>query len=248
MGGIGMNKHIMSVVRLHFVNRRTTIVVPWMIMAFIFLINLAIWAIIAAATTGQDRTDATSGTQYSGASFFIFIYMLVVAIQAVNITFPFALGYGVTRRDFYLGTSVSFVILSVFYGAALTVLSFIEQATHGWGLGGHMFTAIYFGEGPWFQRFFVFTLGMLFLLFVGAAAATVFVRWRANGLLVLGAIIVVILVGVVGLITLTGSWPAVGSWLAAAGPVGIVAWSLVPTVVAAGVGFLVLCRATPRTA
>jgi hypothetical protein len=243
-----MNSHILRVARLHFVNKRTTIVVPWLVLAFIFLVNLTIWAIIVASTSGQDRADATNGTQFSGGSFYIFVYMLVVAIQAVNITFPFALGYGVTRRDFYLGTSLAFLVISVVYGAALTILSFIEQATHGWGLGGHLFTAVYFGNGPWFERFFVFTVGMLFFVFVGVAASTVFVRWRANGLVVLAAIIVVIVVGVIGLITLTNSWPGVGSWFAHAGSVGIVAWSLVPTVIAAVAGFLVLRRATPRSA
>lgn len=74
--------------------------------------------------------------------------MMVVAIQVLNLTFPFALGYGVARRDFYLGTTLSFVMLSVGYGALLTVLGYIEEATGGWGLGGKLFTAIYFSDGP----------------------------------------------------------------------------------------------------
>ncbi len=243
-----MSTHILRVARLHFVNKWTTIGVPWLVLTFIFVVNLALWAIIAASTSGKDLADFSNGLQYSGSSFYIFVYMLIVAIQAVTRTFPFALGYGVTRRDFYLGTSLAFAMLSVFYGAALTVLSFIEQATHGWGFGGHMFTAIYFGHGPWFQRFFVFTVGMLFFFFVGAAASTVYVRWRANGLLVLGGVFALVVVAAIGLITLSQSWPAVGSWLASAGPVGIVAWLLVPTVVAAIAGFFVLRRATPRPA
>jgi hypothetical protein len=243
-----MNNHILRVVRLHFVNKWTTIGLPWLIMAFIFVVNLAIWLIIAGSTSGKDRSDALTGTQYGGAAFYIFVYMLVVAIQAVNITFPFALGYGVTRRDFSLGTALTFVILSVLYGVGLTILSFVEQATHGWGVGGHMFTAVYFGSGPWYERLFVFTVGMLFVFFIGSVAATVFVRWKANGLVALAAIIIVIAVIAVGIITLSQSWPAVGHALASAGSVGIVAWLLVPTIIAGFAGYAVLSRATPRGA
>ncbi|WP_369960707.1 hypothetical protein [Leifsonia sp. EB34] len=49
------------------------------------------------------------------------------------------------------------------------------------------------------------------------------------------------------LITLTGSWPAVGAWFVANEPVGVTAWLLIPTALAALAGFAVLRRATPRT-
>jgi hypothetical protein len=238
--------HIWRVVRLHFVNKWTTIGVPWLIMAFIFVINLAIWAVILGSVSASDRADVQSGMGFSGATFYIFVYMLVVAVQAVNLTFPFALGFGITRREFYLGTVVAFAILSLFYGVCLTILSYLEEATHGWGLGGHLFTAVYFGNGTWFERLFVFTVGMLFFFFIGAIAATVFVRWKANGLLVAGGILVVVILAVVTGVTLTGSWPNVGGAFVAAGPIGVVAWLLVPTALAAVAGYFVLRRATPR--
>ena len=46
---------------------------------------------------------------------------------------------------------------------------------------------------------------------------------------------------------LHGSWPAVGEWFAAMGPIGVVAWLLVPTALAAVAGYFILRRATPKS-
>lgn len=238
---------ILAVFRLHFVNPSTVVVVPWLIMLFIFLVNYAIWWLIFANTpNASDRADATEGLNWSGASFYIFVYLMVVAVQAINFTFPFAQGYGVTRRDFYLGTSLAFVTLSAGYAVALTVLSFIEEATGGWGLGGHMFTAVYFGTGPWYIRLLTFFTILAFFFFVGAAIAAVYVRWRTHGMLLFFGLLVLLLVGAAALATATSSWPAVGEWFVANGATGVILWSLVPTVLAAVAGYFVLRRATPR--
>ena len=238
---------ILAVVRLHFVNPATTIVIPWMILGFIFLVNLAIWAIIFSAVSGEeDRANAQEGLNWSGASFYIFVYMTIVAIQAINLTFPFAQGYSVTRRDFYLGTVIAFVLLSAMYAAGLTVLSLIEDATDGWGLGGHMFTSVYFGVGDWYVRFGLFFTIFAFFFFLGAAFAAVYVRWRAVGMIALWAAITLGIVAIIALVTFTDSWPAVGTWFVDTGVNGVIAWTLVPTVVAAFAAYVVLRRATPR--
>jgi hypothetical protein len=238
---------ILNVVRLHLVNKMTTIYVPWMIMAFIFLVNYAIWWILLANLDPADMADASEGIQFSGASAYIFVYMLVVAVQAINLTFPFAQGYSVTRRDFYLGSALTFMILSAGYSIVMTLLGLIECATNGWGIGGSMFATVYFGSGDnVLESFYITFLLFLFFFFVGTATATVYVRWRANGMLVFFACLVLVILGLVALATFTGSWPAVGAWFVASGAVGVVTWMLVPTALAALVGFLILRRATPR--
>ena len=137
---------VLAVTRLHLVNRLSAFGVPWMILGFIFIVNLAIWWIIFASVTDEaDRADARDGLAYSGALFYIFVYMLVLGIQAVAFTFPFALGFSVTRRDFWLGSALTFIALSAAYSAGLTILATIEVATDGWGLGGTMFASYYFG-------------------------------------------------------------------------------------------------------
>ena len=239
-------QRIGRVVRLHFTNLWTTITLPWIILGVIFAANLAIWMLIYfAQTDAGDRADVGKGMQYSGSSFYIFVYMLVVAIQAINITFPFALGYGVTRRDYYLGTAVQFVILSAIYSIGLTLLGIIERLTNGWGIGGRMFTAVYFGDN-WLQNLYIFFVGMLFFFFVGSAFGAVFVRWKGTGLTFLFIGLAALAIGVLALVGLTNSWAAVGGFFATAGLVGSLSWSLVLTAIAGVSAFFVLRRATPR--
>ncbi|MDI2097634.1 hypothetical protein [Ruicaihuangia caeni] len=239
-------QRIWNVVRLHFVNIGTTIAVPSMIMGLIFLANLAIWAIIRASLAPGDRTNFSEGMQWSGSTFYIFVYMLVVAVQAISATFPFALGLSTTRRDYYLGTAASFILLSAGYAVALTLLSLLEEATNGWGLGGRMFVTNYFSDGPVLERFFVFFAVMLFFFFVGSIFASVWMRWRAYGVIVLGVLLAALLLGAMLLIGVTGSWGAVGDWLVSNRALGVAWWSLLPTALSAVAGFFLLRRVTPR--
>jgi hypothetical protein len=239
-------QRIGRIVRLHFANPWGTIVLPWIILGTIFGANLAIWLIVYWSVQGTaSRGDVADGMQYSGSSFYIFIYMLVVAIQAINVTFPFALGYGVTRRDYYLGTALTFVLLSFFYSAGITVLSIIEEVTNGWGVGGRMFSAVYFGDS-WPVRFYIFFVGLLFFFFVGALFGSIFVRWKATGMVALFVGIGLVGVGIVALLIATRGWSAVGGFFASAGLVGSISLSLVTTALAGTAGFFVLRRATPR--
>jgi magnesium-transporting ATPase (P-type) len=237
--------HIAAVVRLHFANPRSTIVVPWAILGAIFVMTLAVLAIVRANLAESDRADLSEGFNYSGSSFYIFVYMMIVAIQAISVTFQFALGFGVTRRNYYLGTAATFVILAAGYAVAFTVIAFIEQATNGWGFGANMFTAAYFGDGPWWQRSLVFFVGLLYFFFTGAVFAAVWVRWKGLGVTIAIGLVAVLLVGAFALIALTSSGPVVTGWLGTNGIFGSVMWSLVPTSVSGILAYLLLLRATP---
>jgi hypothetical protein len=237
---------ITSVARLHLANPWTAIILPWMIMGFIFIGNLAIWAIILGAASPEDRADIREGLGYSGSTTYFFVYIMVLAVQAIAVTFPFALGYGVTRRDYYLGTALVFTVLSAMFSIGLTILAAIEDATGGWGMGGRLFTTFYFGE-DWLQRLFIFFVTFLFFFFVGMSAASIWVRWKANGLVAYFVGLAIIVIGGGALLTFTNSWGAFGQFFATAGLVGSFAWSLVITVIAAVGGYLVLRRATPKS-
>lgn len=238
---------IWSVVRLNWINRWTVLYIPAMILGFIFLINVLIWWIVFLSTSPDELASALAGTEYSGASTYIFVYLMVVAIQAVNATFAYALGMSVSRREFFLGTAAALVLLTATWGGILTVLSFLEEWTNGWGFGGHLFTAVYFGSGAVWERFFTFGAGFLFFAFTGILWGTIYLRWRAYGLYVAGAVSAILVIGVLALVGLTDSWVLVGEWFVAAGPTGVVACLLVPTAVNVVIGYLLLTRSTPKT-
>lgn len=241
-----MNR-IWNVVRLHNVNPWSYVGRPWMILGIIFVVMYAIWQLLSFALDGQDRIDAIDGMTYNGAILSIFIYMMVVAIQSINLTFPFALGFSITRRDFYLGTSLLFLLLSAGNAILMTILATLETATGGWGLGGRLFTSFWFGDGPWYVHLMVFFLLQLFFFFVGAAIATIYMRWKINGMITFWAALLLFLVGLAALATYTNSWGAVGAWFMTNGTTGVIAWTIVPTALAALCGFFVLRRATPKS-
>jgi hypothetical protein len=248
------SSRIVAVTRLHFVNRFGVFVLPNLIMLLVLSINVLIWwALYVAAATDKARIGISESLQYSGAGFYIFVYMMVFAVQSIAITFPFAQGYGVTRRNYWAGTALSYVLLSVGYAAALTLLGWIEELTHGWGFGGHMFTAVYYGDGPWYARFVVFFALMLVAFFTGSMFASVYIRWRATGLI--GAFLIL------GVLAAAGTALAIathaGSWLFdvafttsvtadATTHAFRVVWLIVFAAISAGIGFLVLRRTTPR--
>lgn len=234
-----------SVIRLHFANPATLVVVPLIVMAAILAVNVAIWVIVdIASATPKDRADAVQGFSYSGSTAYVFAYMLVVAVIAMNATFRFAQGFGATRRDYYLGTIAVFGLLSVGYTALLIVLGLIERATGGWWLGGRMFTPVYLGD-TWGVRIVVVLCLFLLCFFVGSAFGAVFVRWRRTGLMIAFGIVLAVLVTAALVIALLGAVGAVFTWIGANAPLGLALWSLVPTAVAAVVGFAVLRRTTP---
>ncbi len=118
-------RRLWNVIRLHLANPFTILGTPLLIMGLIFVVNWVIWLLVRMNTPDNPQSveDVSIGFQYSGASLWAFVYMMVVAIMAMNLTFSFALGFGSTRRDFSLGTGVTFVGLSAFYALLYTGLA-----------------------------------------------------------------------------------------------------------------------------
>lgn len=237
---------IWNVVRLHLVNRMTYLWLPWIILGSAFAVSLSIWAIMRSVGV-TDGVDGTSNTpQISGALLSILVYLMVAAVMAINLTFPFALGFSVTRRDFYAGTALTFVLISAANAVPLTVLAAIEQATDGWGLRGLLFTAPWVGGGNAAEHWIgFFTLQLLFC-FVGAAIATIYMRWRVNGMVVFWIVGSLALVGAFAFVVYTNSWAAIGTWFVTTGTTGAAVWSLLVTALAGLAGFAILRRATPK--
>jgi len=234
---------VWRIVRLHYANRSNSIIVPLGVAAAIFAVYLIVQGIVVY-TVGP---SAEHTQEYSTSLIYFLPYQVVFAVQAMNLTFSFALGLSSTRRDFSYGTWLMFLIQSGSFAVIFTVLSYLEQWTHGWGIGAQIFQTFIFGTGNVGDRLLTFFAGILVMQCVGSVYGAVFVRWRLNGMYVIGAAMVLVLLGAVALITFTNSWLAVGHWFAAVGPTGFAAWLLVPAAVFAVIGLLALRRATPKS-
>ena len=145
------------------------------------------------------------------------------------------------------GTVVAFALQGLLFTAVYTLLSYIEDWTQGYGMNAHMFSNVYMGSGPLWERVFTTFGAFMFCFALGALAGSVFVRWRATGLYALGGVVALLTVGFIAVSTLTDSWPAVGGWFVEMRTVGVVAWLLIPMLVSAVIGYFVLRKAPSRT-
>lgn len=243
-------RRLANVARLHLANPFALIVTPLLVLGVIFVANVVIWALIRFASPDDPESVAavSQGLQYSGASLWTFVYMMVVAIQAMNLSFPFALGFGSTRRDFALGTAVTFVGMSAAWAVLYTAFAIIENATNGWGLGGVLFDSFFFGiDVSWGERLFNVFAAFVFFFAIGSMFGAIYVRYRGRGLILFFLALALVTVGLVALITLASGWPAIGKFFVTVGFAGGYALSLAVSLVAGTTGHLILRRATPRS-
>ena len=238
-------QEIWRIVRLHAVNPWVFFGIPWIILGGAWAVTMIIVLIIDAGTGGNATPEDLEGMRYSWAVLSPQWYLVVAGVQAVGLTFSFALGFGSTRRDFWLGTSIMFVLVSTMYAVAIATLVQVEIATNGWGISAHMFDALWYGQN-WFLDFYSsFALQML-VLFIGASITTVYMRWRMRGMLILTFGSIAVVLAAVALITLSQSWPAVFTWFGSLGTVGAFSLVLALSAIFAVLGYLVIRRATPR--
>jgi hypothetical protein len=199
-----MNR-ILSAARLQLAHPLVVLGVPWLIVASSFAINLAIWGL---ADIGR-QPDAT----YTGGLASLYITVVVVFSQTMTQMFPFAMGLSLSRRTYYLGTATAALVQSVAFGAALTVLDAVEDATDGWGVGLQFWAGGGLDVGNPLLQLVVFTVPMLAACFLGMGIGVVFKRWGAPGLYVL-TIGTLLLGGALAvLVTWRAGWSELWSWL-----------------------------------
>ena len=193
-------KTLVNVARYHLVDRITYVALPWGILAFSFLINLAIAAMAPAQASGM----------YTGGLISIYIFLLVCGVLSMTRELPFGLMLGVSRRGNYLGTALLVLALGIVYGLALTLLQALERASGGWGFSLHYFRVPWIMDGPWYQTWVTsFVLLVLFFLY-GMWYGLVFRRWGIVGLGTFVVAQMLVALAVVAVVTLTHNWPAFG--------------------------------------
>ncbi len=231
---------VWRIVRLHAVSPTVFFGIPWMILAGAWVVSMLIGFILVL------NNEPSAGMSYSWAVVAPQWYLVVVGVQAVAFTFPFALGFGATRRDFWLGTCAMFVLVSLEMAVAIATLVKLEIVTGGWGIGAHMFDALWYGEHGWLTDFYATFCLQLLVLFIGAAATTVYMRWRNRGMLVLTGGAAAAVVIVIAAVTFSNSWALLLSWFAGLSVAGAFTLVLIPALLCAGSGYLVIRRATTR--
>lgn len=156
---------------------RLTLAEPLGVLVIAVAINLSIFAV----TGGQVRFGTGS------AALILTVLLLGLPLsnlQRMTMYLPFALSFGVTRRAFYAATLLFCVAQSVFFGLVVTVGSWVQDVTNGWGAGLNFWPSIgdpFVGWPLVSALFLVLAAGGMF---IGAVHARW--SWLGVGLVVLG--------------------------------------------------------------
>lgn len=217
---------LMKVIKMNFSNPWLSLTVP--LMALLVILGLAFLANLIF----QGGSD---GQVYFSPEFFLVIMLLVIANQTINQNFSLALSYGISRRDFYLGSLIGFVLLAGFYALVTSLMGLLAQPNFLIGVGDPIFDA--FGLVFW---------ALLISQLVGASLTTLYLRWRKVGMSVFFISLGVIVVAAPFVITGLGLWDDLGAMLGADvghlwGQLGAAAFSLTLAVI----GYFLIHRASP---
>ena len=227
--------NLVKVARLHLVDRFSYTWMVWGLMAFIFAINVAIFAVIPLTQPNGD---------FTGALISIYIFMAVIGVQAATKFLPFAFTLGVSRRTYYLGTVLLVVGLCLLYAVVLTVLWWVEGLTGGWWMQLHFFRVPWILDGPWYQVLITNFVLMTLVFVFGLWAGLIYRRFALIGSVVFFACLTMIVVLGVMIITWRGAWVAFGSFVANLDILGASGLVAVLAVLAGVGGYLTIRRIT----
>lgn len=230
-----MNR-VLTVARMQLINKQTFVWVPLMIIGAAFALSWLIFAIIRIP-------EGVSG--FNGAAQAPLWYFAVIGVQSLTLTFPFSQALSVTRRTFFLGTTLVAVASGAIVATVYVALAPLERATNGWGVSSDMFNVIWVTDGPWYHAWvFFFALTMIFFL-AGFWAATIYKRWGSSVLIAVLIGVGLLLVGALALVAWQDWWANLGGWFVAQSPFSLGGWMLAFAVLLAGTSYLTLRRATP---
>lgn len=193
----------LGISRIHTVAWPLLIAWPLGVLVAAFAIPWVIFALI------DSPESHTTGSVYS-----ILGVMLAFYVGAMTQTFPFALGLGVTRRDFFAATLLVGVAQVAGLGLLLWVLGLIENRTDGWGVRMVMFGLPgSFTDNPLVQLM-TYLAFLALVAALGLIAGAIYQRWRVTGLYTAGAVVLLVGGSAAVLVTWRHWWPAVGSFFA----------------------------------
>jgi hypothetical protein len=222
-----------TVVRLHLRKKLIWLLVPAAVILSSFIINVLIGAF---APIENDI--------YTGGVSSIFIYMMVLGIVTFAQTFPFSIGMGIRRLDYYRGTFVAGLLSGLVYALFLFLMSAAENWTDSWGVKLHFFVLPFWSDGPIINRLWIPFLLLLNMFAVGFLIGTFYRRFNKTGLLI--SAIAIVLLGTVAsfMIGVYGSWTNIFQWLHDQTMAGLALWTLPFTLLFAVISSVLLRRCT----
>lgn len=197
-----------AVLGLQYGNPNRMIGVPVYILGGVVLLSIVIVGVIRRAGGDDDASDFNASVLWS-----LLGYTVVLGVQNVSASFPFALALGATRRTFVLGNLLTSLLQALLVALGSVVLLGIEAVTGGWFLGARILGTTLLGAGDPLVLGGIMLLTMLAALSVGSVFGASWVRFGAMGPLLLGVGLVVVGLALLLLVLLPGTpVPAFRPW------------------------------------
>ncbi|GAA1196506.1 hypothetical protein [Prauserella alba] len=198
---------LVKVARIQLVNARMVLGMPLLVLVCVLAANIAIFVAIGTASPPE-------GATVTGALVSIYIVTLVTHVQTMTQMFPFALGLSVTRREFVAAAGLVVFGQALLYGVIIWLMSLLERATGGWGLGFAMFDLPFLEGSNVVTRILVYAGPFLLLSFAGLWTGIVYQRWGQPGVWALVLAFGALVVGLMALIGWQGWWQQVFDFFA----------------------------------
>jgi len=177
-----MNSRVNSVIKMHFKDKWSWFIIPWMVLLSSFVINLIVASLV----------DTPEGIKTGGLAS-IFVYMLCGGIIVLPQTFPFALGFSVSRRDYMLGTAGMLGLVALYCSAILIIMSLIEQyVIVGWNVNLNFFHFSFMDPMNMFNLFLVYFFAIVHLFVTGFVIGCIYRRFGKNGMFIFFAVLLMI--------------------------------------------------------
>lgn len=191
--------------RLCLFSTTGVVLVPLMILACVVALSVVI-ALLIGIGTGLPLPPAVATGMASnmGAIFSVPGFLIGVGALTVNRLFATAVAFGSTRRDFWIGSTFGFVVISLVTGVGSVLLLWLEQATNHWFIGARALDVAMLGSGNAWQTFVTITVLSLCSLFLGAGFGTLFRAYGPRGAVAAGVVL--------GLVVCAGLAAAIWRW------------------------------------
>ena len=196
---------IRTVIKMHTRGKLIWFFLPWMGLLLQFLAALIVILIIILLFGGKTPF-------YPGGLITICVIMFLVGIMSLADTFPFALGFGVLRTDYVLGTTVMAVEVSAVTAVLWLLCSLLEIVTGGWGIELSYFHLPYFNDGSLIEQFWVYFVVLASMYVLGFVVGSISQRFGRVGT-VLFVLTVLLLTSLFALVwTYLRWWGAFFAW------------------------------------
>ncbi|WP_379137142.1 hypothetical protein [Paenibacillus sp. sgz500958] len=227
-----MNR-IAGVMRTQLQDRLGWIFLPWIIMLSSFAIN---W--ILGYTMQEEQF-------YTGGLASIYVYMLVLGVMSVIQSFPFVIGFGVRRKDYFWGTLATITSMSAVFAVLLWVLGYVEsELTGGWGAHVHFFHLPYIGDGSAIAQIWVSFSLLIHFFFLGFIISCIHRRFGRAGTFTLLTAIPLILTVTLVLINYYKLWSDLGDWFSGVNSVELATGLFGLSLIYSLLSYLLLRRST----